>query len=94
MFRNPLNGQDRGFHYNIADQGDVWIYDGILGAWSPGSNTLKDNLEEHNDFDLFGWSDTLMPGTQCGHTPPSAGEAITDFTGQNLCLPIGATGGN
>jgi len=45
-----------------------------------------------SDFDISCWADTLMPGTQCGHTTPV--DADTKFSAQDLCSPIGHTGGN
>jgi hypothetical protein len=50
------------------------------------------HLEEHNDFDGVGWADTLMPATQCGNVAPD--EADTQLEEQNLCQPVGSTGGN
>lgn len=47
---------------------------------------------EHNDFDPVFWADTLMPATQCGHVTPE--DAATTFTEQDLCQPVGSTGGN
>lgn len=70
------------------------------GTWSAlplpdlteNSVANEDNLEEHNDFDLIGWADTFMPATQCGNVAPD--EAATRLARQNLCQPIGSTGGN
>lgn len=80
------------YNYDISDQSDSLSYNPVTGNWSPGSNDAKDNLEEHNDFDDFGWADTLMPATQCGHTTPV--DADTTFETQDLCVPIGHKGGN
>ena len=79
-------------HYMINDQADNWSYSTAWGTWTPGANNLPDNLEEHNDFDLIGWADTFMPATQCGNVAPD--EAATRLARQNLCQPIGSTGGN
>ncbi|MDI6809946.1 MAG: hypothetical protein QME66_13420, partial [Candidatus Eisenbacteria bacterium] len=79
-------------HYPINDQADNWSYSPTWGTWSAGANGLPDNLEEHNDFDAIGWADTLMPATQCGNVAPV--EADTQLEEQNLCQPIGSTGGN
>ena len=50
------------------------------------------HILEHNDFDIFGWADVLMPATQCGHVAPQG--AATRFQPQDLCLPVGTAGGN
>jgi hypothetical protein len=89
MERTPDNNT---VHYDIDDQADNWGYDTTWHTWSQGTNGLPDNLEEHNDFDLVGWTDTLQPATQCGHVAPET--AATQFGQQNLCQPIGSTGGN
>lgn len=79
-------------HYPINDQADNWSYNATWGTWTAGPNNLPDNLEEHNDFDLLGWADTLMPATQCGNVAPV--RADTRFQAQDLCQPVGSTGGN
>ena len=80
-------------HYDIDDQTDTWNYNAVLGTWSAGANSEPDNLEEHNDFDSVGdWDDTLQPATQCGHV--ALEEADTQLEQQNLCQPMGSTGGN
>jgi hypothetical protein len=80
-------------HYDIHDQTNTWDYNASLGTWSAGANGAPDNLEEHNDFDAIGdWDDTLQPATQCGHVTPE--EADTEFEQQDLCVPVGSTGGN
>jgi len=79
-------------HYPIHDQADTWAYNAVLGTWSVGANNVPDNLEEHNDFDLVSWAGTFMPATQCGNVVPV--EADTQFEEQNLCQPVGSTGGN
>ena len=89
MERDPDNHT---VHYDIHDQADNWTYSPTWGTWSAGANNQPDNLEEHNDFDLVGWADTLMPATQCGNVAPV--EADTQLGEQNLCQPIGSTGGN
>jgi hypothetical protein len=88
--RRDFNGIS--YNYDITDQSDILSYNGLLGTWSAGSNNAKDNLEEHNDFDATFWADTLMPATQCGKTLPV--NAVTTFSKQNLCCPIGHKGGN
>ena len=77
-------------HYDISDTADFWIYD--ERTWASGSNAKPDNLEEHNEFDVLNWDDTLQPATQCSHTPPV--NAATKFQQQDLCMPIGSMGGN
>jgi len=80
-------------HYPINDQTDNWDYNAVLGTWSAGANSVPDNIEEHNDYDAIGdWDDTLMPATQCGHV--ALEEADTQLEEQNLCQPVGSTGGN
>jgi len=83
-------------HYDVTDQSDNWEYGDITGGYEAGANELPDNLEEHNDYDtgiFYGfWNDTLQPSTQCGWTTPE--RADTKFTKQNLCIPVGAKGGN
>ena len=80
------------YNYDISDLSDSLSYDAFWGTWSAGSNNAIDNLEEHNDYDDNGWSDTLMPATQCGHTTPV--DSDTKFSKQDLCYPIGHKGGN
>ncbi|MDD5327669.1 MAG: hypothetical protein PHY02_07640 [Phycisphaerae bacterium] len=82
------------YNYDISDQTDILSYNGFSGTWSAGSNDAKDNLEEHDDFDgtVGDWYDTLMPATQCGKVTPV--EAMTRFSKQDLCQPIGNKGGN
>ena len=89
MMRTPDGGI---IHYNIADQGDLWNYNPDYGTWTFGADGEKDSLEEHNDFDDFGWYDTFMPTTQCGHVLLE--DASTTFVPQNLCVPVGSKGGN
>jgi hypothetical protein len=79
-------------HYDITDQSDVWNYNPVFGTWTPETDSEPDNLEEHNDFDLVGWADVLMPATQCGYRTPE--DAATRFQRQNLCVPVGSKGGN
>ncbi len=84
-------------HYNICDQVDNWDYNPVTGTWASGSNNECDNQEEHNDFDFTvwfvgDWDDTLMPATQAGYVTPDS--ASTNFSSQDLCLPIGSKGGN
>ncbi|MGI6497155.1 MAG: hypothetical protein ACOX5G_13975 [Kiritimatiellia bacterium] len=79
-------------HYPINDQADNWSYNATWGTWTVGANNRPDNLEEHNDFGAIGWDDTFMPATQCGNVAPV--EADTRFQAQNLCQPVGSTGGN
>ncbi|MDD2356234.1 MAG: hypothetical protein PHS72_09290, partial [Lachnospiraceae bacterium] len=84
-------------HYNICDQADNWDYNPVTGTWASGSNNECDNQEEHNDFDFTvwfvgDWDDTLMPATQAGYVTPDS--ASTNFSSQDLCLPIGSKGGN
>ena len=88
MRRDP-NGT---YNYSIVDTTDNWNYNPQTRGWVAESNDELDNLEEHNDFDDIGWADTLMPATQCGHVTLLS--AATRFTQQNLCRPIGSTGGN
>lgn len=89
MQRDPDN---HAVHYDVSDQADNWNYNAVLGTWANRRNNRPDNLEEHNDFDSVGWEGTLMPATQCGNVAPV--EAATQFRRQNLCQPIGSTGGN
>lgn len=84
-------------HYDISDQSDNWNYNPVLGTWSNSSNNERDNQEEHNDFDFTlwfvgDWDDTLMPATQAGYVTPDNGD--TKFSSQDLCKPVGSTGGN
>jgi len=79
-------------HYPINAQDDNWTYNATFGTWTEKSNNMPDNLEEHNDFDNAGWTDTLMPATQCGNVTPV--EADTCLRKQDLCQPKGSKGGN
>lgn len=84
-------------HYDTCDQCDNWNYNPVLGTWSNSSNNERDNQEEHNDFDFTmggvgNWDDTLMPATQAGYVTPDNGD--TKFSSQDLCKPVGSTGGN
>lgn len=83
------------YNYPIQDQTDVFHLDDISWCLIPPKNDLPDNLEEHNwhTISLFWFMDKpyqLWPATQIAST---AG-AHTMFTKQNLCMPIGCTGGN
>ena len=83
---------DGGVHYDITDVADFYSYNEFTGNWTQGPNEYPDNLEEHNDFDDWGWEDTLMPATQCGHVTPVNGN--TRFQLEDLCIPVGSKGGN
>ena len=87
-----MRRSDGTYNFNIASTTDNWTYYETTNIWVAGGNGLPDNLEEHNDWDNAFWRDTLMPATQCGHV--TLQNAITRFTAQNLCVPIGSTGGN
>ncbi|MGI6124208.1 MAG: PKD domain-containing protein [Acetivibrionales bacterium] len=83
------------YNYPIQDQTDVFHLDDISWCLIPPKNDLPDNLEEHNwhTISLVWFMDKpyqLWPATQIAST---AG-AHTMFTKQNLCMPIGCTGGN
>jgi len=80
------------YNYDICSQNDVLTYSALTRTWWSGSNTAKDNLEEHNDFDSIFWEYTLMPATQCGYTTPQ--NSHTKFSAEDLCKPIGHKGGN
>jgi hypothetical protein len=88
MLRPP----DGAVLYDITDQSDQWDYNAFTGEWTSGPNQEPDNLEAHNDFDSVGWTDTLMPATQCGHVTPV--DAATRFQPLDLCVPVGSKGGN
>lgn len=89
MYRKP----DKSYNYDITSQSDKWTYSESWGTWKKKSNGLPDNLEEHNDLDSsWDWDDTLMPATQAGYVKPV--DAKTTFKKQNLCKPVGSTGGN
>ena len=93
MHRNASG--DTGCHFNISDTSDIWTYYPVWGTWAAGSNSLFDNLEEHNDCDLLyggDWQDTLWPATQCGHVISTS--HCTCFIKQDICKPIGSKGGN
>jgi hypothetical protein len=93
MFRAAARGGDDTYNYSIADQADQWSYNDTTGTWTHQANQMPDNLEEHNDYDQLGdWDDTFMPATQAGYVAPE--NARTQFARQNLCVPIGSTGGN
>ncbi len=79
------------YRFDITAAGDAWTYNG-LQTWVAGANEIPDNLEEHNEFLLASWEFTLMPAIQCGHVAPEG--AITRFTMQDLCQPVGTRGGN
>ena len=90
MVRTPDNNT---VHYDITYINDEWTYHPVSGEWDHVSNTLPDNLEEHNDYDGGPWwKDTLMPATQCGHVAPE--DADTRFEQHDLCIPVGSKGGN
>lgn len=74
---------------------DIMAWGAIAGS-SPGYDIENDYFQEqHNNFDLVGWKDTLMPATQCGYEDSCRGsDWQTTFEPQNLCVPIGSTGGN
>ncbi|MBN2024187.1 MAG: hypothetical protein JW809_15495 [Pirellulales bacterium] len=92
MHRALARGGDNTYNYDIASQAEVWTYNATTNRWTRNPNSLPDNLEEHNDWDNAFWADTLMPATQCGHVTPQ--DAATQFSTQNLCRPVGTTGGN
>ena len=68
-----------------------------VDVWGKTTNGTTDYsivnfLTEHNVFGTVIWDDTLQPATQCGHKRPR--NAATTFRKQNLCIPVGDTGGN
>jgi hypothetical protein len=93
-----------GFHYDCTEQGDVYDFQNAAGfgkAYFDHWDGERDTLEEHNDFDLITWGDTLMPATQCGKvacTVVADGATVdvhrTALDREDLCSPVGSRGGN
>ena len=79
---NPAN-----IHYDVSDLSDTLHYDPVAGVWVNVGNWQPDALEEHNDFDIASWGDTLMPATQSGYTAPVSSQ--TKMIQQDLGDPIG-----
>jgi hypothetical protein len=73
------------------------VWGAITGGGGPANySILIDAYQaEHDNFDLVLWKDRLCPATQCGYEKTLMGtEWQSSFGRQDLCDPVGSTGGN